>query len=408
MNYAPEILFGVCLFLLLLAAVEHYTRRSGLPPLCWILLAGLIYGTTVRYTTLPLPSLHLSPPVVLFGFLPLLIFDSSRQLQPRRLLAILPEAGLFAVAGPLLSMAVIGLLLAALGGIPIADALLFGAALAATDAVAVTAIFHALPIPEKLQTILEGESLLNDGTTVILFSALAGRVIAETVFSVPHTAGRFLLSVGGAVLLGVAMGGLRVLLAKLWHELHDRFIGALIPLITVYAAFGLAEHVFHVSGVIAVMSATLTITAFHKRHDADHPADIDADQFFEAFWGFLAKLFNAVLFFILGAQIGEHIYDLRWTLIPIMIAALLVSRCVTVYPGAALLRLTHRPMDRLWKHVLNIGGLRGALSVALLLSLPETYVHRHVFLCIAFVLIFFTLTVNPLLLRSYLKRRPSN
>ena len=55
MNYAPQILFGVCLFLLLLAAVEHYTRRSGLPALCWILLGGLVYGTTVRYTDIPPP-----------------------------------------------------------------------------------------------------------------------------------------------------------------------------------------------------------------------------------------------------------------------------------------------------------------------------------------------------------------
>lgn len=235
-------LFWTCGLLLVVAAVRHYLRRSVIPPVCWLLLAGVAVGALRRHAGLALPSFQVGPEVVLYVFLPLLIFDSSRKLAPRDLGAVWPEAGLLSLIGPAVGMAVLGGALHLLAGIPLTDALLFGALLSATDPVAVTAIFDAFPVPEKLRAMVEGESLLNDGVVVVLFTILSARLTGEIAFSVPETIGWVFVSIFGAVILGAMIGGVGALLLRFWHEQHDRFIGALIPLIAVYFAFTVAEH----------------------------------------------------------------------------------------------------------------------------------------------------------------------
>ncbi len=399
----PATVFWICGLLLAVVAIEHYTRRTAIPPVCWVLVAGMTYGLLRTHAALPLPALHVGPHVVLFVFLPLLIFDSSRRLHVRELGSVLPEAGFLALVGPLAGMFLLGWPLSLVGGLPLPDALLFGAVLSATDPVAVSAIFQSFPVPERLHTIIEGESLLNDGITVLLFTTLAGTVIGETVLSVPSTVAHFAASVSGAVALGIAFGGLGSLIMKSWHDLHDRFIGSLMPLITVYAAFAVAEHILHISGVLAVMAAALTLASLHI-HRKHSSAPRQADRFFDDFWGFLSHLANAVLFFILGERMGEHAYRLSWYLIPLMIGALIASRAVIVYCGAGLFRILHARFPASWRHVLTMGGLRGALSIALLLTLPDDYRYRHLFLCLAFALVLFTVIVNTLALRGYLSK----
>jgi CPA1 family monovalent cation:H+ antiporter len=395
----------LCGFLLVVSALEHYTRRSVIPPVCWLLVAGVVYGALRSYAGLELPALHVGPHVVLFVFLPLLIFNSSRRLSVSELRAVLPEASFYALVGPLAGMVLVGVPLHVLSTVGLTDAFLFGAALGATDPVAVAAVFRAFPVPDRLQTLLEGESLLNDGIAVVLFSVLVGRAVGGGALSIPFTALSVAASVLGALVVGGAVGALGGLLMRHWHELHDRFIGSLLPLVAVYAAFLLGEHALGVSGVIAVMSATLVLSALH-RHREGQKAAAAADRFFDDFWGFLADLVNAVLFFILGERMGEHVWRLTWYFVPAMVLALLLSRAAVVYIGAAALHLVRRRMPSAWRDVLAVGGLRGALSVALLLLLPEDYEHRHLFLCLAFALVFFTLIVNTLALRAYLKRRP--
>ena len=330
-----QIVFWACGFLALLSAIQHYTRRLIIPPVCWMLLAGVAYGILRPSTSMALPALLPEPHLILFVFLPVLIFNSSRKLELNELEAVLPESGFLALAGPLLGMVVLGWPLTVLGGVPLPDALLFGAALSPTDPIAVSAVFRSFSVPERLETLLEGESLLNDGITVVLFSVLAGRAVHHTALSLTTTVASFLGSVFGALAVGAAVGAIGALLTRWWHELHNRFIGSLMPLITAYVAFALAEHTLQVSGVLSVMAATLVMGAIHIHSETPHGTP-KAEEFFDDFWGFLNHLTNAVLFFMLGESMGEHAYTLPWHIIPASLGALAVFRAALVYGGSVL------------------------------------------------------------------------
>lgn len=394
----------VCLFLLGICAIEHYFRNAVIPAICWVLLAGIAYGAAATNASLQIPRLKLEADIVLFILLPLLIFDSSRKLEWTELKSVGVEAGVFATLGVMASMVLIGLPVAWMAGMPLQDALLFGAILSATDPIAVAAIFERFEFPEKLGTLIEGESLLNDGTAVILFASLSTAIFKNTEISVGWMLVNLILAIGGGILLGCVFGYAGGALGRYWHALHDRFIGALLPLITIYLAFVLAEHFLHVSGVITVMACTLMLTKIHYTAGHASRSARSADQFFNQFWEFLGFLANVTLFFLLGSEIGAHAFNLPWGAVPLIIIILLVARSMIVYVFSGALRIVHRPLPMAWQHVINIGGLKGALSIALILLLPGDYVFRQFFLCAAFILILFTLIGNSLCMRLYLKK----
>lgn len=393
-----------CLFLIGLCAVEHHFRFSRLPYICWMVLFGALYGV-LNQTLLPgLPGFHLSPDVILFIFLPVLIFDSSRKLDLDMARVEVVPASVLATAGILVSMAVMGVLLRFVTGRDWQDVLFFAAIMSATDPVAVAAVFKQFPIPEKLKTLIEGESLLNDGTVVILFMLMSGKVLEGKSIASEHGVLVFVLSVIGAVVLGALTGWGGALLIRRWKALKDHFIGPLLPLLIVYLTFCLAQAGLKISGVIAVMSTTITMRLSYGRFRPDEiPSEVQIG-FYREFWEFLGALANAVLFFMLGVEIGAHYYDINWMVMPGVIIALLLSRSVVVYGFGALFRAggIHLPMP--WQHVMNLGGLKGALSVALILMIPPDYIYRNLFLCAALAMCLFTLIANTLAMRVYLNK----
>ena len=398
----PIAVFWVCGFLLAISAIEHYLGRSRVPTVTWLLLAGVAYGAATHWVGLPRVRLH--PEVVLYVFLPILIFDSARKLRLPELRAVGVEAGFFATVGLGVSTAIIGLPLAWLTELPLLDALLLGAALSATDPIAVAALLGRFRVPERLRTLVEAESLLNDGTTVVLFGLLAASIIDDMPISIEHSLIDFVWQTVGAVVVGLAIGGAGGLLLRYWKSLHDRFIGALIPPVTVYLAFGLADHVVHASGVIAAMGATLALITLHRRAQRRTPDAPEADRFVQGFWDFLGHLANDVLFFMLGAEIGRHSFGLAWWLVILLVAVLLAARSVTVYAGSALLGLAGWRIPLPWQHIVNLAGLKGAVSVALLLLISEEYPYRAHLLCAAFALVLFTLIANSVAMQVYLSR----
>jgi monovalent cation:H+ antiporter, CPA1 family len=393
----------VSLFLMGLCAIEHYFRGSRLPTICWVLLAGVLYGgVRVRFSLEMLPPFYLAPDIILFLLLPVLIFDSSRKLDlvPARIEAI--PSIVLATVGILLTMFLLAYPLWAFSGVPWLDVLLFSAIMSATDPVAVSAIFQQFKVPERLKTLIEGESLLNDGTTVILFLLLRRMVMEGGTLKGGLVL--FAISVGVATAVGIVFGVAGAWLTRRWSALHDHFVGPMIPLLFVYMTFSFVQGGLDYSGVIAVMAATLAMKVCVLRwSQQEKPREVDM-EFYRGFWDFLAELANAVLFFALGVEIGANYMDISWHVMPKVIIALLMARTVVVYLLCGLISRIgwHLPLS--WQHVLNIGGLKGALSVALILMLPEEYAYRQLFLCAALSLSLFTLVINPLILRFYLKK----
>jgi len=393
-----------CLFLIGLCAIEHYFRFSRLPYICWVVLFGAAYGILNKSLLPGLPGFHLSPGVILFIFLPVLIFDASRKLDLDMARAEAVPAFVLATAGIFVSMAVMAVVIKFVTGRDWQDVLFFAAIMSATDPVAVAAVFKQFAIPEKLKTLIEGESLLNDGTVVILFMLMSGKVLEGKSIASEHGMLVFALSVIGAVLLGALTGWGGALLMRKWKALKDHFIGPLLPLLIVYLTFCLAQAALEISGVIAVMSTTITMRLAYRRFQPDEiPSEVQI-EFYRGFWEFLGELANAVLFFMLGVEIGAHYYEINWRVMPGVIAALLISRSAVVYGFGALFRTGGVRLPMSWQHVLNMGGLKGALSVALILMIPEDYPYRNLFLCAALAMCLFTLIANTLAMRVYLKK----
>lgn len=393
-----------CLFLIGLCAIEHHFRFSRLPYICWVVLFGVGYGI-LNQTIFPnLPPFHLTPDVILYVFLPVLIFDSSRKLDLDMAREEAVPAFLLATLGILVSMVVMAVPLKFITGRDWQDVLFFAAIMSATDPVAVAAVFKQFSIPEKLKTLIEGESLLNDGTTVILFMLMSGKVLEGKKILFEGGLLTFVVSITGAVLLGGLTGWGGAWLMRRWKALKDHFIGPLLPLLIIYLTFCLAQSALEISGVIAVMSTTIVMRLAYRRFRQDEiPAQAEM-EFYRGFWEFLGELANAVLFFMLGVEIGAHYYNINWLVMPGVIAALLIARSVVVYGSGAAFRLINVRLPASWQHILNLGGLKGALSVALILMIPKDYALRHLFLCAALAMCLFTLIANTLAMRVYLKK----
>ena len=404
-----ESVVSLSLFLIAIGALEHYTRNSRLPYVCWVVLAGIGYGLLERSLLPVLPPMQrlLSPDIVLYVFLPLLIFDSSRKLDLENSKSVAVQSFLLATAGIVLNMFVMGGIvygLAHLFGSRIGwiDVLLLCGIMSATDPVAVGTVFKVFPIPERLRMVIEGESLLNDGTTVILFMLLEKIVIDHHAFHLLPAIAAFMIAIVGAVLIGAVFGLGGSFLLRRWHALNDRFIAPLFPILFVYLAFVLAQGQFDISGVVAAMTATLVFrVVFNRLRPEDVPAKEEVTRY-RGLWDSLADLANVFLFFVLGVEIGILAHPSPLWVIPSGIVALVLARAVVVYGFGALFWPTRLRFSMSWLHVLNMGGLRGALCAALVLLIPRDYPHRAVFLYMALSMSLFTLMVNPLAMRSYL------
>jgi CPA1 family monovalent cation:H+ antiporter len=388
---SAEIVLLSCLFLLLVVAAEHAARRWAVPAPAWMLVLGLGYGLAGRPGWGSLPTISFAPDLVVYGFLPVLIFAASRKLRIGALAAEAPAVAWLSAAGPVIGMVLLAVPLVFIGRWPWSHALLLGVALSPTDPLAVSAMLKNRCVPERLAILIEGESLFNDAVAVVLFSLLAGVAVGGSELTLGLTLSGLGYSLVGAIVVGGAAGGIAGALLRWWHDLHDRFVGAVFPLVLVYGVFALAHSVLHVSGVVAVVVCTLVLGAMHTH--CHHPTEPQkrADDFFDDFWQFLDTLAGAILFFGMGAMVGRHEWLLPWILVPAICVMLLISRIATVYPLGFMARLARRKLPLSWQHALSASGLRGALSVALLLSLPAAYERRTAMVCLAFALLLFSL-----------------
>lgn len=394
---ASIVLLG-SLFLILLAAMRHFTQKTPLPYEAWMMLAGFAYAKAQPHVSM-LPQVEFEPEVIMLMILPLLIFAEGRLVHVKSLLNVIGSVSYLALFGVIFSTAIIGLALAWMMGIPPVHGLLLGAALAATDPSAVGVVLSKFSIPEKLLMSIEGESLFNDGVAIVLFTTLAAIAIHGEQLSLGSAALNMLWVVLAAAPLGWLAGWATAKVIVAWSE-RNEFTGITLTIVLAYCTFLLAEHLLHVSGIIAVLFASLAFVRGRYPHEAKH----DDNDAFQSMWSYLGTLAGSLVFFMLGDAVGEHPFVLSWV-IPGVVLVVLLSRAMLIYGGASLV-----PQVRRWtpgfRHVLMMGGLRGAISAALVLSIPADYLYRQEFLCLVFVVIIVTLFFQPPILKSYLNRQP--
>lgn len=401
------VISSFCGLLAIFTAVNHYSKRSLIPSDTWVLIAGLLYGISLKEFGLDsLPRFDLHPQVIILVFLPLLIFVSGRLINPDSLKLEVVPIGLFSTVGVVVTAFVIGAPLAWMLDIPLLQGLLIGAAAGATDPAAVASIFHNFRIPQRLGLIVEGESLFNDGTTVVFFGLIGGLAFSGEAFSLGYSVGAFTWAIIAALPLGIFMGYLAAMILNHWQERHVSYELS-VTLVMVYVVFLIAEELVHTSGVIAVLMATIAFCRYRGREkhtDKTIAVATESASNTDDFWGYLAMIANGILFFSLGATTGLHDFgEVPLLAIVVAITSLLIARGIVIYGGSLLLAGVRHKLSIQWQNVLMLGGLRGAVSAALILMIPQSYPHKGTFLCLIVAMIIFTLTVQPVLLKMYLK-----
>ncbi|HED17110.1 MAG TPA: sodium:proton antiporter, partial [Gammaproteobacteria bacterium] len=257
--------------------------------------------------------------------------------------------------------------------------------------------------PPRIVMLLEGESLLNDATAIVLFGILISAVIMPDA---PQSAGFVVLEFGrvlaGGIVTGLVLGGFAGLLIRYFTQaLHH----TVVSLAFAYLSFVLADSVFHVSSIMAVLTVGLTIAHFLQSSQArDRKAAIDTVL---PFWGVLKYIAGALAFLLVGVTINLSFFTDLWIPLLAGISAVLVARVITVYMVLPVFTIG-QPSNKLTlqhKHVLFGGGVRGAITAALALSLPVELEGWWIAQSIGYGVVIFSLFVQTPLLNRYLSRQ---
>jgi monovalent cation:H+ antiporter, CPA1 family len=384
--------------LIVAAIIAMLAKRLRIPYTVSLVLGGLLLGVIQLPILSPLQPGHrpdwLTPDVILILFLPALVFEGSVKLEVRELLRNSVPLLLLANVGVLLAALVTGYLVHWLIGLPVLIALLFGCIISATDPISVLAIFKDLRVDKRLSLIMEGESLLNDGTAVVLFGILFGAIVAEKL-TVPKGIEQYFLAVAGGAVLGSALG---YLASRITGTVDDPQIEITLTTILAYGSYLLAFHL-HLSGVIATASAGLMLGNF----GAKRGMSAGTRTAMQSFWEYISFVMNSLVFLLIGLEI--HVRELihNWASVLLAIGAVTLGRALSVY---LLVPLSNRFAEKIplrWQHVAVWGGLRGALALALALSLTTALPYREQILNLTFGVVIFSILVQGLTIKPLVR-----
>ncbi|GCE09471.1 Na+/H+ antiporter [Dictyobacter aurantiacus] len=381
--------------------------RLRIPYAIMLVLGGLIIAFIPG-----LPAIHINPDLILFVFLPPLIYSSAWQTSWREFHTNLRPILLLAIGLVLATTVLVAVASHFLIGLPWSVAFVLGAIISPTDAVAASATAQSLGLPRRIVTILEGESMVNDATGLVIYRfAVAGVVTAS--FSLWQAGLEFILVGVGSVLLGLAFAWL---LARLHHLLDEPTIEISITLLTPFAAYLLAEEL-HGSGVLATLAAGLYLSRHSSRFFTSGtrlPA--------MAVWNTLAFQLNGFVFLLIGLALRDILENLSLQQLPSLLGSVLlvsgaaiVIRLLLVFASSYLPpvlnpRVNIGQIRSRWRSTALIGwtGLRGAVSLAAALALPLTlqngspFPQRNLLIFLSFGVILVTLvgqglTLTPLI-----------
>jgi len=305
--------------------------------------------------------------------------------------------------GTVVSVAVVAAGMICLLHWPLPSAVIFAALIAATDPVAVIAMFKDNGLTGRLRILVESESLFNDGVAALLFTlavtwAQASDGKTQTLVDLASKLG---LTVAGGIAVGLVCGGAAIALAG---RTSEHLVEAALTTVAAYGSLLLAENL-HVSGVFATVSAGLLMGNLSiLRADDRNLLSLKGREFVVSFWEFAAFVANSVIFPLIGIAVASIPFATLWTMpILVIIGIVLVSRGVSVYPLCLLFVRSRTPISMPEQHVLWWGGLRGALALALALSLPHTAPLRDAIVVATFDVVVFSIVIQgltmPLLLR---------
>jgi CPA1 family monovalent cation:H+ antiporter len=258
----------------------------------------------------------------------------------------------------------------------------------------VLSIFKDMSIDKRLTINVEGESLFNDGTSVVLYGILVGAV-ASSRLEILAGLRDFAVQVAGGAALGAGLG---YVFSRLTGRIDDPEIEITLTTILAYGSYLLAQSL-HLSGVIATVVAGLMIGNFGMRTGMSWRTRIAL----WSFWEYVSFLINSVLFLLIGLQVRLGGLLHMWRAALLSIAAVLVARLLTVYGLVPISNLFSTKIPLRWQHVMVWGGMRGALSLALVLSIGSKFPYRDQLLSLTFGVVAFTIVVQGITLKPLIR-----
>jgi monovalent cation:H+ antiporter, CPA1 family len=354
-----------------------------------LLVAGIVVGILF-----PGRLTGIFPSATLYLFLPALIFEGAWYLDLRVMRRTWKPIALLAVPGVIVTAAVIALAVHYLASFAWGPALILGAILCATDPVAVVAIFRRLAVPKPLATIVESEALLNDAVAVVLYRAIVAVVLAGEAAAVSREALIALVGIAIGVLLGLAFAYAAA------FALRDRVsapIQSAATFVGAYGVYALCEH-FGWSGIFAVVTFGIALRELERRR-----ISVSSAEGVATFWERIATVANWVLFFLIGSALDftRLLADLPAVLVTI--GAVVAARAVV---ANGLLHLVRESVEFVWRIVVRMAGIRGALALALALATPSTIAQRSDIVNATFAVVVVTILAGSLTLEKRLSRLP--
>lgn len=391
---------------LLLAAlvVEPLAQRLRLPSSAVLVLGGFLGSEAVVAAGVDLGlRWHHFRDLVLFVLIPVLVFAAALRIEVRSFLRHLYLILILALPVFLASVFIVAAALYWGIGYPAyfpwTTALVTGALVAATDPVAVVNLLQARGAPERLSLVLEGESLLNDALAIVLFHLFVAMALQPGMGSgwAPSVV-EFARVFGGGLVIGAVFG---LVALGAYHLLAHAHYRTVVTLVMSYLSYLTAESLAHVSGIIAVLVVGLCLGAAVERTRTR-----GGEEFVAHFWEFLGFVANAFAFLLVGVTITVAMFTQMWLAMLIGIGGALLARAVGVYllvPTATLAPRVERPSLR-DRTVLGAGGVRGAMTAALALSLPVELEGWWVAQSVGYGVVVFTLFLQGPLFALGLRR----
>ena len=352
-----------------------------------------------------LNSFRISSDAVLFIFLPVLVFEAALGIDAHRLMDDMAPILWLAIVGLLISAFTVGAVLHGISGVSLAVCLLLGAIVSATDPVAVMAIFKDLQAPKRLSVLVEGESLFNDATAIVLFGILVAMLTENSSVDIFSGIQSFIKVFLMGVLVGVVIGYSFCSILSTMGKYP--LVQITLTLSLAYFSFIIAEHYLHVSGVMAVVGAALVVGSFgHGTLSPETWKKLHETWDHFAFWA------NSIIFVLVGMIVPKIMGSIgldEWLLLGVLVLSAFGARTLILFALLPLLEARHSManISKAYKGVMLWGGLRGAVSLALALSVVENEaftpeIQRFIgVLVTGFVL--FTLLVNATTISLVLK-----
>ncbi len=380
----------ITILLLIAAAVAMSVKWIKVPYSIALVVVGLMIGLFHL-----LPTIHMTPALILVVFLPALLFEASWNTHLRRLQENWLSISVFSTIGVMVSLLIIASIMHFWGNLSLLNALLFGAIVSATDPISVLSIFRKLGINKRLSTIIEGESLFNDGAAVTLFQLILFVAVTGSSCSIPIIIGKFFVVTAGGIAIGLAIG---FGASKIISFFDDHLLELMLTTLVAYGALFIGQQ-FGVSPVMAIVTAGIVLGSYGSKVSMTASTRIAIDTF----WEYAAFVVNSLVFLLIGLQINLALLAKYSHLIAIGILALIVSRIVIAYGLSQFVSTKKLPIPLPWRHILFWGAIRGSLSMALALSLPIDFPRREELIVLTFGVVLYTLLVQGLSLEPLVK-----